>query len=62
MKSLNTLGIYILIMLIITVFWQGYELYAFGELRPDVFHSIITVGFSASLTINYYFVKYIKED
>jgi len=50
-----------LFFILITLIWQTYERYKYGEIRPDMFDSLIAVALSISLTCNVHLFDEIKK-
>lgn len=55
--ALKNILIYLTIYFVIMLTWQGYEWIRFNEVKPDIFHSIVCVILSISLTVNIMYMR-----
>jgi hypothetical protein len=58
---LKGIFIFFIFIILITLTWQFYEIKVFGELRPDIFHTIVALILAVSLTLNVIIVEVIKK-
>jgi hypothetical protein len=60
-KIIKYVIIYILLSVILTVGWQQYEIWKYGEIKADSFDSLVALILTISVTINFMLRDYIKE-